>query len=134
MSIPASMRAVTQSGPGGPDVLRVETLPVPAPGPGQVLIRVAWAGVNPHDCGQRKRGAPPPGQTPVFGLEVAGEIVATGDAADAGRIGQKVCALVQGGGYGEYCLAQAGLALPQPKALSEREAGALMENLFTAWF
>ena len=134
MSTPSSMRAVTQSGPGGPEVLRVETIPVPKPGPGQVLIRVAWAGINPHDVGQRKRGAPPPGQTPVFGLECAGEIVAVGDAADGGRIGQKVCALVPGGGYAEYCLAPTGLALAQPKGLSEREAGALMENLFTAWF
>ena len=134
MSIPTSMRAVTQSGPGGPEVLRVETIPVPKPGPGHVLIRVAWAGINPHDVSQRKRGAPPPGQPPVFGLECAGEIVAVGDAADGGRIGQKVCALVPGGGYAEYCLAPAGLAFQQPKGLSEREAGALMENLFTAWF
>ena len=134
MSIPTSMRAVTQSGPGGPEVLRVETLPVPKPVPGQVLIRVAWAGVNPHDIGQRKRGAPPPGQTPVFGLECSGEIAAVGDASEAGRIGQKVCALVPGGAYAEYCLSPAGLAFPQPKGLTEREAGALMENLFTAWF
>ena len=89
------MRAVTQSGPGGPETLRVENLPVPKPGAGQVLIRVAWAGVNPHDIGQRKRGAPPPGQTPIFGLECAGEIVAVGDAHEAGRIGQKVAALLK---------------------------------------
>ena len=134
MTLPSTMRAVTQTGPGGPEVLRVETLPVPKPGPGKVLIRVAWAGVNPHDIGQRKRGAPPPGQTPVFGLECSGEIVAVGDAAEPARIGQKVCALVPGGAYADYCLSPAGLAMPQPKALSEREAGALMENLFTAWF
>ncbi len=128
------MRAVTQAAAGGPEVLRVETLPVPTPGPGEVLIRVAWAGVNPHDIGQRKRGAPPAGQTPVFGLECAGEIVAVGDAAEAGRIGQKVCALVPGGAYAEYCLSPAGLAFGYPAAISEREAAALMENLFTAWF
>lgn len=134
MPLPSTMRAVTQSGPGGPEMLRVETLPVPKPGPGEVLIRVAWAGVNPHDTNQRKRGAPPPGQTPVFGLECSGEIVAVGNAADGGRIGQKVCALVPGGAYADYCLSPAGLALPQPNGLSEREAGAIMESLFTAWF
>ncbi len=134
MTIPATMRAVTQSGPGGPEVLRVETLPVPKPGAGQVLIRVAWAGVNPHDFGQRLRGAPPAGQTPVFGLECSGEIVAVGDDNSKGRIGEKVCALVPGGGYAEYCLSPAGLALPQPAGLSQKEAGGVMENVFTAWF
>lgn len=133
-ALPVHMRAVTLSGPGGPEVLRIESLPVPKPGAGQVLIRVAWAGINPHDVGQRKRGAPPPGQTPVLGLEVAGTIVAAGDEAGNARIGEKVCALVQGGGYADYCLAPAVLAFPQPAALSEKEAGALMENLFTAWF
>ena len=128
------MRAVTLAGAGGPEVLRLETLPVPKPGPGQVLIRVAWAGINPHDVGQRKRGAPPPGQTPILGLEVAGEIVAVGDAAGADRIGEKVCALVPGGGYADYCLSSSALAFPQPARLTEKEAGALMENLFTAWF
>lgn len=134
IQIPERMRAVTLSGPGGPEVLRIESLAVPKPGPGQVLIRVAWAGINPHDVGQRKRGAPPPGQTPVLGLEVAGTIVAAGDEAAKARIGEKVCALVQGGGYADYCIAPAVLAFPQPPALSEKEAGALMENLFTAWF
>lgn len=134
MTIPATMRAVTQSGPGGPEVLRVETLSVPMPDPGQVLIRVAWAGVNPHDFGQRIRGAPPPGQTPVFGLECSGEIVAAGDDTGKARIGEQVCALVPGGAYADYCLSPASLALPQPKGVSQKEAGALMENLFTAWF
>jgi NADPH2:quinone reductase len=134
MALPSTMRAVTQSGPGGPEVLRVETLPVPQPGSGQVLIRVAWAGVNPHDIGQRKRGAPPPGQTPVFGLECSGEIVAVGADVDARRIGEKVCALTPGGAYAQYCLSPAGTALTYPQAISEREAGAIMENLFTAWF
>ncbi len=115
-------------------MLRIENLPVPEPGPGQVLIRVAWAGINPHDIGQRKRGAPPPGQTPVLGLEVACTIVASGDPNSADRLGERVCALVQGGGYAEYCLAHSVVAFPQPPALSEKEAGALMENLFTAWF
>lgn len=134
MTLPTSMRAVTQSAPGGAEVLRVEQRPVPVPGLGEVLIRVAWAGVNPHDINQRNRGAPPPGQTPVFGLECSGEIVAAGDTAEHARVGEKVCALVPGGGYAEYCLAPSGLALPYPAELSEREAGAVMENLFTAWF
>lgn len=134
MTIPATMRAVTQSGPGGPEVLRVETLPVPKPGPGQVLIRVAWAGVNPHDFGQRRRGHSPPGHTPVFGLECSGEIVAAGDAAGRQRIGEKVCALVPGGGYADYCLSESCLAFKQSAALTERENGAIMENLFTVWF
>ena len=133
-SIPETMRAVTPAEAGGPEVLRIETLPVPKPEAGQVLISVAWAGINPHDVGQRTRGAPPPGQTPVLGLEVAGEIVAAGDAAGTARFGEMVCALVPGGGSADYCLAPAGLTFPQPARLSEKEAGALMENLFTAWF
>lgn len=128
------MRAVIQTRAGGPEVLEVVTLPVPKPAPGQVLIRVAWAGVNPHDIGQRKRGHPPAGHTPIFGLEVSGEIVAAGDAADAMRIGEKVCALVQGGGYADYCLSQSSLAFKQTPALSERDNGAIMENIFTVWF
>jgi NADPH2:quinone reductase len=128
------MRAVIPSGPGGPEVLRVEALPVPQPGKEQVLISVAWAGINPHDFGQRARGAPPPGQTPVLGLECSGEIVAVGAGVSAARIGEKVCALVPGGGYANYCLADNLLALPQPPALTAKQAGALMENLFTAWF
>lgn len=134
MPLPSSMRAVTQSGPGGPEVLRVEQRQVPQPAAGEVLIRVSWAGVNPHDINQRNRGAPPPGQTPVFGLECSGEIVAVGDPAEGARIGAKVCALVPGGAYAEYCLSPSALALPYPAELSEKQAGAVMENLFTAWF
>lgn len=134
MPLPSSMRAVTQTGPGGPKVLQVERRPVPVPGAGEVLIRVRWAGVNPHDVNQRNRGVPPPGQTPVFGLECSGEIVAAGDGVSSDRIGEQVCALVPGGAYAEFCLAPAGLALPQPAGLDARRAGAIMENLFTAWF
>lgn len=134
MTIPATMRAVIQTVAGGPEVLQVVTLPVPKPGPGQVLIRVAWAGVNPHDIGQRKRGAPPPGHTPIFGLEVSGEVVAAGDAAGILRIREKVCALVPGGGYADYCIADSALAFQQAATLSERENGAILENLFTVWF
>ena len=132
--VPEMMRAVTPAKAGGPEVLRVEQLPVPKPAPGQVLIRVAWAGINPHDIGQRTRGTPPPGQTPILGLEVAGEIVAAGDAGSEARIGEKVCALVPGGGYADYCVSPGSLAFPQPARLTEKESGALMENLFTVWF
>lgn len=134
MSIAETMRAVVPSAPGGPDVLRVETHPVPKPASGQVLIKVAWAGVNPHDIGQRTRGKPPVGQTPVLGLEVSGEIVAAGDPAGSARIGEAVCALVQGGGYADYCVTAAPLAFPLPKGFDLRQGGAVMENLFTAWF
>ncbi len=134
MTQPVTMRAVEPSAPGGPDVLTVKAVPVPKPGAGQVLIRVAWAGVNPHDIGQRTRGSPPPGQTPVLGLEVSGEIVDAGDAAGRARIGKTVCALVQGGGYADYCLSHEPLAFDQPARLDARQSAALMENLFTAWF
>jgi putative PIG3 family NAD(P)H quinone oxidoreductase len=134
MALPADMRAVIQNRAGGPEVLEVVRLPVPKPGPDQVLIRVAWAGVNPHDFGQRKRGHPPAGHTPIFGLECAGEIVAVGERVDKARIGEKVCALVQGGAYADYCLSESCLAFGQSPALSERENGAIMENLFTVWF
>ncbi len=134
MILPTTMRAVGQSGPGGPEVLRVEHLAVPAPKPGEVLIRVEWAGLNPHDLNQRNRGAPPPGQTPIFGLECSGEVVAVGDAGESHRIGSNVCALVPGGAYAEYCISPAGLAFDRPAGFTNREAAALMENLFTVWF
>jgi NADPH2:quinone reductase len=128
------MKAVIASAPGGPDVLKVVTRPLPAVGAGQVLIRVSFAGINRHDAGQRSRGAPPPGATDVLGLEVSGKIVAVGQGVSEDHIGESVCALVNGGGYASHCIAESGLALPQPKALDEREAGALPEALFTCWF
>lgn len=107
--------------------------PVPQPGPGEVLVKVAAAGVNRPDILQR-RGLypPPPGAPDVLGLEIAGQIVAGGEQEER-LVGQKVCALVAGGGYAEYCVAAAGTCLPVPRALSSVEAAAMPETLFTVW-
>jgi NADPH2:quinone reductase len=132
--IPDTMTAVEISAPGGPDVLRPKTVPVPKPGPGQILIKVAAAGVNRPDVAQRM-GAypPPPGHSPLPGLEVAGEIVATGGSVTRWRPGNKVCALVNGGGYAEYCLAEEPIALPIPAGLDMVKAAAVPETFFTVW-
>jgi len=124
------MQAVVADGAGG---LALVQRPVPAPGPGEVLVRVAAAGVNRPDILQR-RGMypPPPGAPDVLGLELAGEVVSVGPGAES-LIGQKVCALVAGGGYAEYCAAPAGTCLPVPKGLSLAEAAAMPETLFTVW-
>jgi putative PIG3 family NAD(P)H quinone oxidoreductase len=124
------MQAVVADGAGG---LALVQRPVPVPGPGEVLVRVAAAGVNRPDILQR-RGMypPPPGAPDVLGLELAGEVVSVGPGAES-LIGQKVCALVVGGGYAEYCAAPAGTCLPVPKGLSLAEAAAMPETLFTVW-
>ncbi|MFA9201725.1 MAG: NAD(P)H-quinone oxidoreductase [Cypionkella sp.] len=134
MTIPETMTAIGYDAPGGPDVLRPEVLPVPRPGPGEVLIRVAYAGVNRPDVIQRQGFyPPPPGASPILGLEVAGPVVARGAGVGAELLGQNVCALVSGGGYAEYCLARAEHCLPVPEKLSLAEAAALPETLFTVW-
>lgn len=134
MTIPATMTAIDPDTPGGPEVLVPVTRPVPQPGPGEVLVKVAAAGVNRPDVLQRKGGyAPPPGTTSIPGLEIAGEIVAIGDDVPRELLGQPVCALVAGGGYAEYCVAPAGQCLPVPEALTMVEAAALPETLFTVW-
>ncbi|WP_284123852.1 NAD(P)H-quinone oxidoreductase [Parerythrobacter aestuarii] len=128
------MTAIGFEAPGGADVLRTETLAVPQPKAGEVLIRVAWAGVNRPDCIQRAGlYPPPPGASPILGLEVSGEIVALGEGVDPAHLGQTVCALTPGGGYAEYCAAPAGHCLPVPEGLSLKEAAALPETLFTVW-
>ena len=117
--MPKLMRAVAISAPGGPEVLRQVERAVPQPGPGQVLVRVGHAGVNRPDCLQRAGlYPPPPNASDLPGLEVAGTVVAVGDGAGAEMLGQQVCALVNGGGYAEYCLAVAGHCLPVPRGLS----------------
>lgn len=132
--LPATMWAIGIATPGGPEVLRAETLPLPVPGPGQVLIRVAHAGVNRPDVVQRQgRYPPPPGASPIPGLEVSGHIVALGDGVDDPALGAPVAALVNGGGYAQYCLAQADHCLAVPDGLSLAEAAALPETLFTVW-
>jgi NADPH2:quinone reductase len=126
------MRQIAHT-PGGPEVLHIETGPVPAPAPGEVLIRVQAAGVNRPDV-QQRLGAypPPPGASPLLGLEVAGEVVAA--RGDAGwRVGDKVCALANGGGYAEYCAVPGTQCLPWPDGFDAIRAGALPENYFTVW-
>jgi len=130
VGLPETMRAIGIAAPGGPEVLRVEERPVPRPGPGQVLVEVAYAGVNRPDVLQRLgRYPPPPGASDIPGLEISGTVVAGSDEL----LGQKVCALVTGGGYAEYCLAAADHCLPVPDGLRLAEAAALPETLFTVW-
>ena len=128
------MRFVAAREPGPPEVLAVAETQVPAPKRGDVLIRVAYAGVNRPDCLQRAGGyPPPPDASPIIGLEVAGTIVALGEDVDAWRVGDVVCALTPGGGYAEYCTAPATHCLPLPRGLSVLEAASLPENYFTVW-
>jgi putative PIG3 family NAD(P)H quinone oxidoreductase len=132
--LPEMMRAAGFDAPGGPEVLRIEMLPVPVPGPGEVLVRVAFAGVNRPDVAQRQGLYPPPaGASPIPGLEIAGQIVALGEGAEPELLNRNVCALVTGGGYGEYCTADARHCLPVPLGLPLAEAAALPETLFTVW-
>lgn len=133
-SLPETMQAAGFDAPGGPEVLRLETVPVPRPGAGEVLVRVAYAGVNRPDVIQRQGFyPPPPGASPIPGLEISGEIVALGEGVDAALLGQQVCALVSGGGYAEYCLAVADHCLAVPEGLAMDQAAALPETLFTVW-
>jgi len=128
------MRAVEISKPGGPEVLQAVERPVPAPKPHEILIKVAAAGVNRPDVLQRTGNYPvPPDASDLPGLEVAGEVVATGEAVTLWKPGDKVCALVHGGGYAEYCVAPEVQALPVPKGFSVAEAASLPETFFTVW-
>ncbi len=130
----ATMRQIGLTGPGGPEVMRVTEAPLPEPGPGQVLIEVAAAGVNRPDVAQRSGSyPPPPDASPVLGLEVAGKVAAVGAGVTALEVGENVCALVNGGGYAEYCLAPAGQCLPWPKGYDAIQAAALPETMFTVW-
>ena len=128
------MRAIEISAPGGPEVLRVTQRPVPTPAANEVLIEVAAAGVNRPDVLQRKGGyPPPPGASDIPGLEVAGTIVAAGAGANTWKTGDRVCALVTGGGYAEYVAAPAPQCLPIPRGLTLVEAAGLPETFFTVW-
>lgn len=132
--IPETMLAIDPEAPGGPEILVPVRRPVPKPGAGEVLIRVAAAGVNRPDVLQRKGGyPPPPGAPSILGLEVAGEVVAAGGLAEESLIGQPVCALLAGGGYAEYAVAPAGQCLIVPETISLTEAAAMPETLFTVW-
>ncbi|MFP4002809.1 MAG: NAD(P)H-quinone oxidoreductase [Alphaproteobacteria bacterium] len=128
------MTAIAIREPGGPEVLVPAELPVPSPAHGQVLVRVAASGVNRPDVVQRLGlYPPPPGAPDTPGLEVAGEVVKTGPGVDGLSIGDRVTALVAGGGYAEYCVVDAPLALPVPSPLTMEEAAALPETFFTVW-
>jgi NADPH2:quinone reductase len=134
MTKSARMTAIAIRAPGGPEMLQPEERPVPAPGPGEILVKVAAAGVNRPDVRQRQGSYPPPkGATDIPGLEIAGEVVELGAGVKRWSVGDKVCALVVGGGYAQYCLAYENHALPVPPQLSMVEAAAIPETFFTCW-
>ena len=134
MTLPDTMTAVEISGPGGPEVLTPTTRPVPAPGLGQIVIRIAFAGVTRPDALQRAGAyAPPAGASDLPGLEAAGHVAAVGPGVSRWDVGDPVCALLPGGGYGEYVATPADHALPVPEGLDLAEAAALPETAFTVW-
>ena len=134
MTLPATMRAIEIREPGGPEVLVETTRPVPVPRAGEIAIRVAWAGVNRPDALQRAGSyAPPPDASDLPGLEASGEVVAVGPGAGRWALGDRVCALLPGGGYADYVATPAAHALPVPDGLSLREAACLPETFFTVW-
>ena len=134
MSLPHMMTAIEITSPGGPDVLAPCDRPVPVPGHGQIVIRVAWAGVNRPDALQRNGSyAPPPGASPLPGLEASGHVAAVGPGVTRWREGDAVCALLPGGGYAEYVVTNADHALPIPQGVTLREAACLPETCFTVW-
>lgn len=134
MPLPQTMTHVQADGAGGPEVLKLATGPVPVPKPDEVLIRVQAAGVNRPDIAQRQGSyPPPPGASPLLGLEVAGEVVAVGAEVSTLKAGDRVCALTNGGGYAEYCTAPAPQCLPWPAGYDALRAAALPETSFTVW-
>jgi putative PIG3 family NAD(P)H quinone oxidoreductase len=133
-AIPETMMAIEISEPGGPEVLKPKLLPSPKPGRGQMLVKVAAAGVNRPDVAQRSGSyPPPPGASPLPGLEVAGEVVLLGADVARWQTGDRVCALVNGGGYAEYALVEDVQALPIPNGLELVKAAAIPETFFTVW-
>jgi NADPH2:quinone reductase len=133
--LPKSMTSIAIREPGGPDVLVAASQPMPSPAEGEILVKVVAAGVNRPDVMQRQGHYPPPkGATEIPGLEIAGEVVDIGRAVKRWKLGDKVMALVVGGGYAEYCLAFEDHALPVPASLSMVEAAAIPETFFTVWY
>jgi putative PIG3 family NAD(P)H quinone oxidoreductase len=133
-AIPATMTAIGIKAPGGPEMLIPQTRPVPQPGEGEILVKVAAAGVNRPDVVQRKGLYPPPaGATDIPGLEIAGTVAACGNGVKRWSPGDQVTALVVGGGYAEYCVAHESHALPVPAGLTVAEAAAVPETFFTVW-
>ena len=133
-SVPVTMQAITFAAPGGPEVLVADEVATPEPGSEDVLIAVAFAGVNRPDCAQRAGlYPPPPGASPLLGLEVAGAVVAIGKNVPPELLGQRVAALSPGGGYAQYCTAPWQHCLPVPDGMDNKTAAALPETLFTVW-
>lgn len=133
-TIPATMNAIVIQGKGGPDVLVPQAVDTPAPGPGQVLIRVTAAGINRPDIMQRQGTYPAPkGHSEIPGLEVAGQIAVCGEGTTKFAVGDNVCALVNGGGYAEYCVAEEGSCLPLPPGTTLSDAAGIPETVFTVW-
>jgi NADPH2:quinone reductase len=135
MQLPATMRYIAVREPGPPDVLVPARGPLPVLKSGEVLIKVAYAGVNRPDCLQRS-GAypPPPDASPIIGLEVSGTIAAVASDVIGRKVGDEVCALTPGGGYAEYCATPAGFCLPLPTVVTRAEAAGIPENYFTVWY
>ncbi|MBK7541714.1 MAG: NAD(P)H-quinone oxidoreductase [Candidatus Competibacteraceae bacterium] len=132
--LPDQMTVIEITEPGGPENLVPRQRPLPQPATGEVLIKVATAGVNRPDCLQRQGGyPPPPGASDIPGLEVAGTVVALGEEVETWKIGDRVCALLTGGGYAEYCTAPVLQCLPVPAGLTLQQAAALPETFFTVW-
>ncbi len=132
--MPENMRAVEISEPGGPEVLRPTTRPMPQPGHGEIVLRVAWAGVNRPDALQRAGNyAPPPGASDLPGLEASGVVSAVGAGVSDWKVGDKACALLPGGGYADYVATPAAHALPVPEGMGLKEAACLPETFFTVW-
>ncbi|WP_313062074.1 NAD(P)H-quinone oxidoreductase [Pseudomonas rhodesiae] len=134
MTLPKEMTLIEITTPGGPEVLQPRQAAVPEAGPGEILVRVHAAGVNRPDALQRAGKYPmKPGMSPIPGLEVAGEVVALGDGVSEYAIGDKVCALTNGGGYAQFCAVPAGQALPIPEGMDWIQAAAVPETFFTVW-
>ncbi|MEP7084896.1 MAG: NAD(P)H-quinone oxidoreductase [Betaproteobacteria bacterium] len=132
--VPSTMRFIAHGAGGDPSVLTVAEGPVPTPGPQDLLIAVAYAGVNGPDIVQRKgKYPPPPGASPVLGLEVSGTVAAIGEEVTQWKVGDAVCALAPGGGYAEYCIVPAAHCLPLPDGFDLEHAAAIPENFFTVW-
>ena len=134
MSLPSTQTSIEITEPGAPEVLKLASRPVQQPADNQVLIKVAAAGINRPDVFQRMGFyPPPPGVTDIPGLEVSGTVVATGALIEDWSMGDKVCALLSGGGYAEYAVAEESLCLPAPDNLPLEHAAALPETCFTVW-
>jgi len=132
--LPEQMRRVAYDAPGAAEVMQLQTVSVPQPAPGQVLIRVVAAGINRPDIAQRQGNyPPPPGASPILGLEVAGTVAGLGPGVANFKLGDPVCALANGGGYAEYCCVPAGQCLPAPKGVPLADTAAIPETYFTVW-